>query len=162
MGYNLFIDGIRWGYNPLTNLLSKYMFMSLLGVCFCKKNIIQVIQAVTFGFPKVGGHVTSPLRSLSQNCRDSDSPFCDVDSDMGVSVNGGTPRSSNLIGFSIINHPFWGTPYFWKHPHGLSNKPDRMTDNDWHQILVMVCTAPMLFKKETPPQFDSCVFFPLE
>ena len=36
---------------------------------------------------------------------------------MGVSVNGGTPKSSILIGFSIINHPFWGTPNFWKHPY---------------------------------------------
>ena len=31
---------------------------------------------------------------------------------MGVSLNGGTPKSSILIGFSIINHPFWGTPIF--------------------------------------------------
>ena len=31
---------------------------------------------------------------------------------MGVSENGGTPKSSNLIGISIINHPFWGTPIF--------------------------------------------------
>ena len=30
---------------------------------------------------------------------------------MGVSKNRGTPKSSILIGFSIINHPFW------KHPH---------------------------------------------
>ena len=28
---------------------------------------------------------------------------------MGVSENNGTPKSSILIGFSIINHPFWGT-----------------------------------------------------
>ena len=27
---------------------------------------------------------------------------------MGVSKNNGTPKSSILIGFSIINHPFWG------------------------------------------------------
>ena len=26
--------------------------------------------------------------------------------------NNGTPKSSILIGFSIINHPFWGTPIF--------------------------------------------------
>ena len=32
------------------------------------------------------------------------------------SKNSGTPKSSILIGFSIINHPFWGTPNFWKHP----------------------------------------------
>ena len=31
---------------------------------------------------------------------------------MGVSKNRGTPKSSILIGFSIINHPFWGTPFF--------------------------------------------------
>ena len=29
---------------------------------------------------------------------------------MDVSKNNGTPKLSILIGFSIINHPFWGTP----------------------------------------------------
>ena len=28
---------------------------------------------------------------------------------MDVAENSGTPKSSILIGFSIINHPFWGT-----------------------------------------------------
>ena len=32
--------------------------------------------------------------------------------DMDVSENNGTPKSSISIGFSIINHPFWGTPIF--------------------------------------------------
>ena len=37
---------------------------------------------------------------------------------MGVFKNWGTPKSSILVGFSIINHPFWGFfPYFWKHPY---------------------------------------------
>ena len=37
---------------------------------------------------------------------------------MGVSLNGGTPKSSILIGFSIINHPFWWfPPYFRKPPY---------------------------------------------
>ena len=31
---------------------------------------------------------------------------------MGVSKSSGTPKSSILIGFSIINHPFWGTTIF--------------------------------------------------
>ena len=31
---------------------------------------------------------------------------------LGVSLNGSTPKSSILIGFSIINHPFWGTSIF--------------------------------------------------
>ena len=29
---------------------------------------------------------------------------------LDVSKNSGTPKSSILIGFSIINHPFWSTP----------------------------------------------------
>ena len=37
---------------------------------------------------------------------------------MGVSKNRGTPKSSILIGFSLINHPFWGTPIFGN-PHIL-------------------------------------------
>ena len=39
-------------------------------------------------------------------------PAIIVHYDMGVSKNSGTPKSSILIGFSIINHPFWGTPIF--------------------------------------------------
>ena len=35
-----------------------------------------------------------------------------MNEDMGVSENRGTPKSSILIGFSIINHPFWGTTIF--------------------------------------------------
>ena len=31
---------------------------------------------------------------------------------MDVSENSGTPKSSILIGFSIINHPFWGNTIF--------------------------------------------------
>ena len=31
---------------------------------------------------------------------------------MGVSKTNGIPKSSILIGFSVINHPFWGTPIF--------------------------------------------------
>ena len=31
---------------------------------------------------------------------------------MDVSENGGTPKSSRFIGFSIINHPFWDSPIF--------------------------------------------------
>ena len=40
-----------------------------------------------------------------------------VNAEMGVSKNRGTPKSSILIKFSIINQPFWGYPYFWKHPY---------------------------------------------
>ncbi len=40
--------------------------------------------------------------------------------DLGVSKNRGTPKSSILIGFSIITYPFWGVkkPYcLVQHPH---------------------------------------------
>ena len=38
----------------------------------------------------------------------------EVCQDMDVSKNSGLkpPKSSILIEFSIINHPFWGTPIF--------------------------------------------------
>ena len=42
-----------------------------------------------------------------------------------VSKNGGTPKSSSLIGFSIINHPFWGTPMFGN-PHIDVGDVDKM------------------------------------
>ena len=61
--------------------------------------------------------------------------------DMDVSENRGTPKSSILIGFSIINHPFWGTSIFgntdigeeetylnrpkWNH-HGTSTSKKRL------------------------------------
>ena len=31
---------------------------------------------------------------------------------MDISENSGTPKSSILMGVSIINHPFWGTTIF--------------------------------------------------
>jgi len=38
---------------------------------------------------------------------------------MDVSENSGTPKSSMLIGFSMINHPFWGTPIFGNTHFGI-------------------------------------------
>ena len=35
---------------------------------------------------------------------------------MMVSINGGTPKSSILVGFSIINRPFGGTPMIMETP----------------------------------------------
>ena len=48
---------------------------------------------------------------------------------MDVSENSGTPKSSILIGFSITNHPFWGTTIFGN-THMLqkiSSKTDSLT-----------------------------------
>jgi len=44
-----------------------------------------------------------------------------IQSHLGFSKNNGIPKSSILIGFSIVNHPLWGTPiletsiYFYPH-----------------------------------------------
>ena len=75
---------------------------------------------------------------------------------MGVSENSGTPKSSILIGFSIMNHPFWGfSPYFWKPPHGVvrfmpprfspfSRKPvlDQLFNYLWSHLLQSQISPP--------------------
>ncbi len=60
--------------------------------------------------------------------------------DMGVSKNNGTPKSSILVGFSIINHPCW-VPLFLKHPY---QQCQVQVDFDWHWtmgILVLLMFA---------------------
>ena len=52
---------------------------------------------------------------------------------MDVSENNGTPKSSIFIGFSIINHPFWGTLIFGNTHmdpmgHGFHPRPLRFQD----------------------------------
>ena len=37
-----------------------------------------------------------------------------------MDINGGTPRSSTLMGLSIINHPFLGHLHLWKPPYETS------------------------------------------
>ena len=69
-----------------------------------------------------------------------DAKFVESPPHMGVSENGGTPQSSIFIGFSITNHPFWGTPIFGN-PHiaasGVSSgvSPLGATNfcRTWHQ-----------------------------
>ncbi len=59
---------------------------------------------------RVGGWDTFPSRQDFHWSNISD-PFKLI-TNMGVSKNGDTPKSSILIGFSIVNHPFWDTPIF--------------------------------------------------
>ena len=47
---------------------------------------------------------------------------------MGASLNVGTPKSSILIGFSMINHPFWGTPIFGFPPKHSSLEFESLSD----------------------------------
>ena len=49
--------------------------------------------------------------------------------DVGVSKNNRTPKSSILMGFSIINHPFWGTPIFGNtHVQGIPMTKQNLRD----------------------------------
>ena len=51
---------------------------------------------------------------------------------LGVSEKSGTPKASILIGFSIINHPFWGTPIFGNTHLYLGNiKMDLNFKQEW-------------------------------
>ena len=60
---------------------------------------------------------------------------------MDVSENSDTPKSSILIGFCIIDHPFWGTPIFGNtHIHtGFIIKPyyasNRVPGLECHEVL---------------------------
>ena len=56
---------------------------------------------------------------------------------LGVSKNNGTPKSSILVGISIINHPFWGTPIFGNiHLLYIIHHPwsSNTTSALWHQF----------------------------
>ena len=73
---------------------------------------------------------------------------------MDVSENSGTPKSSILIGFSVINYPFWGTPIFgnihiflW----GLSYP----FSTGWGPLSVVFGAATLVGL----PSFGLCVFF---
>ena len=54
---------------------------------------------------------------------------------MDVSEDSGTPKSSILIGFSIINHPFWGTTIFGNTQIG----PKTPSWQIWHRNTSCVC-----------------------
>ena len=58
-------------------------------------------------------------------------------------IVGFPPKSSILIGFSIINHPFWGVyPYFWKHPYSLL--PLDCRSAQWNETIPWPIAAPSL------------------
>ena len=66
---------------------------------------------------------------------------------MGVSLNGGTPKSSVLIGFSIINHPFWGTPIFG----------NTEMSHDWNNFKCMIS---LFHPKWGEPLMQQCLLYP--
>ena len=70
---------------------------------------------------------------------------------LGVSKNKGTPKSSILRGFSVINHPFWGTPIFGN-PHISLLKSLKFTNI----IEVETRTTLTILLRHTGP--GACVF----
>ena len=64
---------------------------------------------------------------------------------MDVSKNSGNPKSSILIGFSIINHPFWGT-YFWKHPYVESWRQGGRQYLDFQICLNMILHTVIIYR----------------
>ena len=55
---------------------------------------------------------------------------------MDVSENNGTPKSSILIGFSIINHPFWGIPTFGNTHMTLREQANDLQDEGFFTVFV--------------------------
>ena len=59
--------------------------------------------------PPTHGRVKAVAVAVAGGLLETDTPLSMY---MGVSENRGIPKSSILIGFSIMNHPLWGIPIF--------------------------------------------------
>ena len=70
-----------------------------------------------------------------------------LEHNMDVSENCDTPKSSILIGFSIINHPFWGTLIFGN-THILTFK--KTPKNHLHPSVVVESAPPSLCDAAAP------------
>ena len=74
---------------------------------------------------------------------------------MGVSKNNGTPKSSILIGFSIINHPFWGTPI-------IGNAHTDIPILDWYPKQFICFILLVLVSSKTNCVFRSLMSYPMQ
>ena len=91
----------------------------------------------------------------------------------GCFENSDTPKSSILVGFSIINHPFWGKhPYFWFNTHISSEPANRFINLDASRLLptktsqfegssfkFWMTFSSRNFGKDEPNLIDGCIFF---
>jgi len=65
-----------------------------------------------------------------------------------LSENSGTPKSSILIGFSNINHPFWGTPIFGNTSRELtSHIPPIPGSSENHRLKMQIFDGDMLIPR---------------
>jgi len=69
---------------------------------------------------------------------------------MGVSENGGTPKSSILIGFFHYKPSILGYPYFWKHPYLVEHMKFKLVfccpkwlSKFWTRTMPWICHLPV-------------------
>ena len=88
---------------------------------------------------------------------------------MGVSKNRGTPKSSILIGFSLINYPFWGFTPIFGNTHippdlseipGSSGRPNPQDENHLRSFADRLCKeearSEMIWIGPHKPLLDAC------
>ena len=98
--------------------MERYTGKSYLPSMMCSQEIVH--NHNTLGKKSVGIDISTTTKGKRKETH------------TGVSLNGGTPKSSISIGISIINHPFWGfSPYFWKHPHTMQHKKKTPFSTVW-------------------------------
>ena len=95
------------------HLLKQREFSVLLYAYVIRENFLKHLKHI-LGWT---GKFPNPWGNRSLECWFSNQPVGFTTllgkwQNMDVSENRGTPKSSILIGFSIINHPFWGIPIF--------------------------------------------------
>ena len=96
----------------------KQVFNKKIGVVQISKKIQQsrIFQHWTGNAKSVRDHLfpgdSSCWGAQTQTSSHAEFPEVSWNRQTDVSENSGTPKSSISIGFSITNHPFWGTPIF--------------------------------------------------
>ena len=84
----------------------------------------KAVMAVRFSFPsKVPGKEVAVKFHQLETPKTSNPVTSKNETSYGVSKTRDTPKSSILIGFSIINHPFWGVSLFLETPKMFSCFP---------------------------------------
>ena len=119
-----------------------YMFIMYIYTClYASLCLIQIV--CTCNDPSILGHLCGFWRQEIGTSKPQKvdvvvwSQVIGIKFYVGVSKNIVTPKSSILIGFSIINHPFWGTPIFGN-THVPSDSKwlnDRLTSDCWRSPL---------------------------
>ena len=99
----------------LTIQFSDRLLVLLLAVSFFWIELFSIECCLVELLEACGSQLRSPRRLGNRWKMEDSTPLNKLD--MGVSKNRCTPKSSILIGFSIINHPFSGfSPYFLETP----------------------------------------------